>query len=61
MVWTDSPASPNAICSTDLARLPSPCLNLDTLLSDDTEEYVRVRLHEISVTGGRLAAAVCLG
>ena len=46
MVSTDSPASPDPACSTDLAR--SPCLNLDTLSSDDAEESVKPR--DISVT-----------
>ena len=45
---TDLPASPDAVCSTDLLRLPSPCLNLDALSSDDAEESVR--LSDISVT-----------
>ena len=41
MVSTESPASPDPGCLTDLLRrLPSPCLNLDALLSDDTEDYV---------------------
>ena len=48
MVSPDSPASPDPVCSTDLARSPSPCLNLDTLSSDDAEESVRPR--DISVT-----------
>ena len=36
MVSTDSPASPDPACTTDLARLPSPCLNLDTLEDGNT-------------------------
>ena len=41
MVSTDSPASPDPACTTDLARSPSPCLNLYTLSSsDDAEESV---------------------
>ena len=40
MVLTDSPASPDPACTTDLARSPSLCLNLDTLSSDDAEESV---------------------
>ena len=48
MVSTDSPASPDPVCSTDLVRSPSPCLNLDALSSDDAEESVRPR--DISVT-----------
>ena len=48
MVTTDSPASPASVCSTDLLRLPSPCLNLDVLSSDDAEESVG--LSDISVT-----------
>ena len=40
MVSTDSPASPDPACTTDLARSPSPCLNLGTLSSDDAEESV---------------------
>ena len=43
MVSSDSPT-----CPTDLARSPSPCLNLDTLSSDDTEESMISR--DISVT-----------
>ena len=39
MVTTDSPASPDPGCSTDLPRSPSPCLNLDALSSDDAEEW----------------------
>ena len=35
-----SPASPVPDCATDLARSPSPCLNLDALSSDDAEESV---------------------
>ena len=35
MVSTDSPASPDPACTTDLARSPSPCFNLDSLSSDD--------------------------
>ena len=37
MVSTDSPASPDPVCSTDLIRSPSPCLNLDALSSDDAD------------------------
>ena len=48
MVSTDSPASPDPACTTDLARSPSPYLNLDTLSSDDAEESVIPR--DISVT-----------
>ena len=48
MVSTDSPASPDPACTTDLDRSPSPCLNLDTLSSDDAEESVIPR--DISVT-----------
>ena len=48
MVTNDSPASPDPVCSTDLLRSPSPCLNLEVLSSDDTEESVR--LTDISVT-----------
>ena len=48
MASTDSPASPDPVCSTDLARSPSACLNLDTLSSDDAEESVIPR--DISVT-----------
>ena len=48
MVSTDSPASPDPVCSTDLARSQSSCLNLDTLSSDDAEESVIHR--DISVT-----------
>ena len=48
MVSTDSPALPDPVCSTDLLRSPSPCLNLDALSSDDAEECVR--LSDISVT-----------
>ena len=40
MVSTDSPASPYPVCSMDLLRSPSPCLNLDALSSDDAEESV---------------------
>ena len=47
-VSTDSPASPDPACTTDLARSPSPCLNLDTLSLDDAEESVIPR--DISVT-----------
>ena len=47
-VTTDSPASPDPVCSTDPLRSPSPCLNLDALSSDDAEEYVG--LSDISVT-----------
>ena len=48
MVSTNSAASPDLVCSTDLLRLPSPCLNLDALTSDDTEDSVK--LSNISVT-----------
>ena len=48
MVSTDSPASPDPACTMDLARSPSPCLNLDTLSSDDDGESVIPR--DISVT-----------
>ena len=48
MVSTDSPASLDPACTTDLARSPSPCLNLDTLSSDDDGESVIPR--DISVT-----------
>ena len=47
-VMTDSPASPDPVCSTDPLRSPSPCLNLDALSSDDAEESVG--LSDISVT-----------
>ena len=40
MVSTESPASPDPGCLTELLRSPSPCLNLDELSSDDTEGYV---------------------
>ena len=43
MVSTDSPASPDPVCSTDLVRSPSPCLDLDALSSDDAEESVKPR------------------
>ena len=42
MVSTDSPASPDPVCSTDLLRSTSPCLNLDVLSSDDTEDSVKL-------------------
>ena len=42
MVSTESPASPDPGCLTDLLRSPSPCLNLDALSSDDTEDSVRL-------------------
>ena len=48
MVSSDSPASRDPTCPTDLARSPSPCLNLDVLSSDDAEESVIPR--DISVT-----------
>ena len=48
MVSTDSPASPDPVCSTDLIRSPFPCLNLDALSSDDAEDYVG--LSDILVT-----------
>ena len=48
MVTTDSPASPDPICSTDLLRSPSPCLNLDVLSSDEAEDSLG--LSDISVT-----------
>ena len=40
MVSSDSAASPDPTCATDLARSLSPCLNLDTLSLDDAEESV---------------------
>ena len=48
MVSSDSPASPDPTCTTDLARSLSPCLNLDTLSSNDAEESMIPR--DISVT-----------
>ena len=42
MVSTDSPAWTDPVCSTDLLRLPSPCLNLNALSSDDAEESLRL-------------------
>ena len=39
-VSLDSPASPDSDCATNLVRSPSPCLNLDTLSSDDDEKSV---------------------
>ena len=36
VVMTDSPASPAPVRSTGLLRLPSPCLNLDALSSDES-------------------------
>ena len=39
---------PDPVCSTDLLRSPSPCLNIDALSSDDTEDSVKLR--NISVT-----------
>ena len=38
IVMTDSPASPAPVRSTGLLRLPSPCLNLDALSSDELDE-----------------------
>ena len=52
MVSTDSPASPDPACTTDLARSPSPCLNLDTLSSDDDEESVIPRNILVTVLCG---------
>ena len=46
MVLTDSPASPDPVCSMDLIRSPFPCLNLDAFSSDDVEEG----FSDISVT-----------
>ena len=40
MVSTESPASPDPGCLTELLRSPSPCLNLDALSSDDMEGSV---------------------
>ena len=37
-VMTDSPASSAPVRSTGLLRSPSPCLNLDALSSDESEE-----------------------
>ena len=48
MVSTDSPASLDTLCLTDLVMSPSPCLSLDALSSDDAEESVKPR--DISVT-----------
>ena len=48
MVSADSLASPDPPCTMDLARSPSPCLNLDTLSSDDAEKSVIPR--DISLT-----------
>ena len=48
MVSTESPASPDPCCLTELLRSPSPCLNLDALSSDDTEGSVG--LSNLSVT-----------
>ena len=48
MVTTDSLASPDPGCSSDLTRSPSPCLNLDVLSSDDADESVG--LSDILVT-----------
>ena len=42
MVSTESPTSTIPGCSTDLLRSPSPCLNLDALLSADTEDSVEL-------------------
>ena len=41
MVSTDSPVSPEHVCSPDLVRSPSPCVDLDALSSDDAEESVK--------------------
>ena len=41
MVSTDLPALPDPVCSMDLLRSPSLCLNLDALSSDDAEEPMR--------------------
>ena len=35
---TDSPALPAPVRSTGLIRSPSPCLNLDALSSDESDE-----------------------
>ena len=48
MVSTESPASPDPGCLTELLRSPSPCLNPDALPSDDTEGSVG--LSNLSVT-----------
>ena len=47
MVSNDSPAPPDPGCSTDLLRSPSPCLHLDALSSDNTEDSIE--LSNISV------------
>ena len=49
MVSSDSPASPDPTCPTDLARSPSPCLNLDALSLDDAEESVIPRDFSVTV------------
>ena len=49
MVSSDSPASPDPTCPTDLPRSPSPCLNLDALSSDDAEESVIRRDFSVTV------------
>ena len=38
--WMVSTESPDPVCSTDLLRSPSPCLNLDAFSSDDTEDFM---------------------
>ena len=38
IVTTDSPASPDPVCSTGLIRSPSPYMNLDALSSDESDE-----------------------
>ena len=48
MVSTESPASQDPGCLTELLRSPFPCLNLDALSSDDTEGSVG--LSNLSVT-----------
>ena len=46
--WMVSTESPDPGCLTELLRSPSPCLNLETLSSDDTEGSVG--LSNLSVT-----------
>ena len=48
MVSTESPASPDPGCLTELLLSSSPCLNLDALSSDDTEGSVG--FSDLSVT-----------
>ena len=56
MVSTESPASPDPGCLTELLRSSSPCFNLDALSSDDTEGSVGLSNLSVLYCAARMTA-----